>query len=183
MSLYLQTKVEESSSKQMYEDIHSLIKEITTESSKTFEAGLSFKFSPTEPSSADEGGAAGSAGNAGSAGDVASPGGGGEAASPSKNGGTEAEGPGVAGEAKGSDGGQNDMVISGSVEFDTKTEKNNIIKQLSEITTTKVSEIQVYLFYCFLGQLFLTCLHFIYYNSHLQAHKPPCAWNRLKFKN
>lgn len=171
MSLCLQTKVEESSSKEMYEDIHSLIKEITTESTNTYEVGLSFKFSPTEPSSAGASSDAGSAGDDGSAsdfvspgegGDVASPGEGGEDASPSENG--EAKGPDVAGEAEGSSGVQNsghDLGVSASAGIDTKTEKTNIIKQLSEITTTKVSEIQGYLFYCFLGQLFLTCLHFI----------------------
>ncbi|KAK9975048.1 hypothetical protein ABG768_023112 [Culter alburnus] len=145
--LNYETKVEESSSKEMYEDIHSLIKEITTESTNTYEVGLSFKFSPTEPSSAGASSDAGSAGDDGSAsdfvspgegGDVASPGEGGEDASPSENG--EAKGPDVAGEAEGSSGVQNsghDLGVSASAGIDTKTEKTNIIKQLSEITTTK----------------------------------------------
>lgn len=190
MSLYLQTKVEESSSKEMYEDIHSLIKEITRESSSSLEVGLSFKFSPTEASSA---GAGSDAGSAGEGGEVASTGEAGEAASPSEDGpgvGGDAEGPGDGGEAESpGDGGDATMPGGGqnagpgsSVGIDTKQEKINIIKQLSEMTTTKVSEIQVYSFYCFLEQLFLTHLNFIYCNSHLQAHKPPCSWNRLKFK-
>lgn len=181
MSLYLQTKVEESSSKEMYEDIHSLIKEITRESSSSVEVGLSFKFSPTEASSA---GAGSDAGSAGEGGDVANTGEAGEAASPSEDGpgvGGDAEGPGDGGEAESPGGGQNAGPGS-SAGIDTKQEKISIIKQLSEITTTKVSEIQVYSFYCFLEQLFLTHLNFIYCNSHLQAHKSPCSWNRLKFK-
>nr|AAH95719.1 Complement component 9 [Danio rerio] len=60
--LHYETRVEESSSKEMYEDIHSLIKEITRETSSTFEIGLNFKFTPTETSKNDEGGNAGSAG-------------------------------------------------------------------------------------------------------------------------
>lgn len=195
MSLYLQTKVEESSSKEIYEDIHSLIKEITRESSSSFEVGLSFKFSPTEPSSADAGsaGAGSDAGSAGEGGDVASPGEAGEAASPSEDGeavgpgvGGEAEGPGDGGDAAMPGGGQNagaGMGFSASAGIDTKKEKTNIIKELSEITETKVSEIQVYSFYCFLEQLFLNHLNFIYCKSHFQAHEPPCSWNRLKQKN
>uniref|UniRef100_A0A671QEP9 Complement component C9 n=1 Tax=Sinocyclocheilus anshuiensis TaxID=1608454 RepID=A0A671QEP9_9TELE len=53
--LNYETKVEESSSKEMYEDIHSLIKEISRESSTSFEIGLNFKFTPTEPSSSGSG--------------------------------------------------------------------------------------------------------------------------------
>jgi len=168
MSLYLQTKVEESSSKEMYEDIHSLIKEITRESSRSVEGGVTFKFTPTEPSSA---GAGSDAGSAGEGGDVASPGETGEAASPSEDG--EARGPGVGGEVEGlgdggegimPGGGQNlgpGMGLSASLGFDAKTENKNIIKQLSEITSTKVSEIQVYSLYCFLEQLYLTHFNFI----------------------
>uniref|UniRef100_A0A673IC52 Complement component C9 n=1 Tax=Sinocyclocheilus rhinocerous TaxID=307959 RepID=A0A673IC52_9TELE len=53
--LNYETKVEESSSKEMYEDIHSLINEISRESSTSFEIGLNFKFTPTEPSSSGSG--------------------------------------------------------------------------------------------------------------------------------
>ncbi|KAG1959042.1 complement component C9 [Pimephales promelas] len=151
--LNYETKVEESSSKEMYEDIHSLIKEITRESSRSVEGGVTFKFTPTEPSSA---GAGSDAGSAGEGGDVASPGETGEAASPSEDG--EARGPGVGGDAEGPGGGgeveglgdggegimpgggQNlgpGMGLSASLGFDAKTENKNIIKQLSEITSTK----------------------------------------------
>ncbi|XP_077096740.1 complement component C9 [Siphateles boraxobius] len=142
--LNYETKVEESSSKEMYEDIHSLLKDITRESSSSFEVGFSFKFSPTEPSSA---GAGSDAGSAGEGGDVASPGEAGEAASPSEDG--EAEGPGVGGHVEGpGDGGEAEgpgdggnagpgMGFSVSAGIDNKKEKTYIIKQLSEITTTK----------------------------------------------
>ncbi|XP_065123320.2 complement component C9 [Paramisgurnus dabryanus] len=55
--LNYETKVEETISREMYEDIHSLIREITTDSTTTFNMGLNFKFTPTEPSSQSEGGA------------------------------------------------------------------------------------------------------------------------------
>uniref|UniRef100_A0A672KD76 Complement component C9 n=1 Tax=Sinocyclocheilus grahami TaxID=75366 RepID=A0A672KD76_SINGR len=83
--LNYETKVEESSSKEMYEDIHSLIKEISRETSTSFEIGLNFKFTPTEPSSSGSG---------------------------------EAD-------------------SAGGVGFDTTRSTTNIIKQLSEITSTK----------------------------------------------
>ncbi|KAI2664655.1 Complement component C9 [Labeo rohita] len=151
--LNYETKVEESSSKQMYEDIHSLIKEITAESSTSFEMGLNFKFTPTEASSAGSAGDAGSAGSAGDAGsagsagdagsagsdgEVASASDGGEAAVPDEAG--AAEGPGEGGEAEGSDAGQNTspgLGFSATVGVNTKQTTTNIIKQLSEITTTK----------------------------------------------
>ncbi|KAI7813403.1 putative complement component C9-like, partial [Triplophysa rosa] len=64
--LNYETKVEETTSKEMYEDVHSLIKEITTDSSTTVDVGLSFKFSPTE-SSSKSGEATGEGGSAGAA--------------------------------------------------------------------------------------------------------------------
>ncbi|KAF4113244.1 hypothetical protein G5714_005789 [Onychostoma macrolepis] len=159
--LNYETKVEESSSKEMYEDIHSLIKEITRESSTSFEAGLNFKFTPTEPSSSDSG----EAGSAGGGGEVAGPSDGGEVASPDEGGaaegpgeggaaegpgeggaaegpgeGGEAPGPGEGGEAEVFDAGKNTspgLGFSASVGFDTKQSTTNIIKQLSEITMTK----------------------------------------------
>ncbi|KAK2912025.1 hypothetical protein QQF64_027919 [Cirrhinus molitorella] len=138
--LNYETKVEEKSSKEMYEDIHSLIKEITTESTTGYETELNFKFTPTELASA------GSAG-AGGGGEVASPADGGEAASPDVGGaaegpaeGGEPEGPVEGGEAEGSSGGQKaspDLSFSVSAGTNTKKTTTNIIKQLSEITTTK----------------------------------------------
>ncbi|XP_016387412.1 complement component C9 isoform X2 [Sinocyclocheilus rhinocerous] len=122
--LNYETKVEESSSKEMYEDIHSLINEISRESSTSFEIGLNFKFTPTEPSSSGSG--------------EADAGGGGEVAGPSEGG--EAQGPGEGGEAEVSGADQSTgpgLGFSASVGFDTKQSTTNIIKQLSEITTTK----------------------------------------------
>ncbi|XP_067294802.1 complement component C9 [Pseudorasbora parva] len=152
--LSYETKVEESSSKEMYEDIHSIIKEITTESSNSFEVGLSFKFTPTEPSGSEAGsnGKGGNDASAGEGGDVAGPAEGGDVAGPAEGGdvsglgeGGEAAGPSENGEAEGPDdgmpdGSQNpaagkDLSISGGI--DTKTERTNIIKQLLEITETK----------------------------------------------
>ncbi|KAG9281806.1 complement component C9 [Astyanax mexicanus] len=46
--LNFETLVEESSSKEMYEDTHSLIKELTEEVTSKTSLGLSFKFTPTE---------------------------------------------------------------------------------------------------------------------------------------
>lgn len=147
--------MEESSSKEMYEDIHSLIKEITRETSTSIGLGLNFKFTPTEPSSSDSGGEAGSAGGGD---EVADPSGGGEAASPNAPGG-EAPGPGEGGEAPGpgeggeapvpGDGGQAEVSgagqnispglgFSASAGVDITKSTTNMIKQLSEITTTKV---------------------------------------------
>lgn len=151
--------MEESSSKEMYEDIHSLIKEITRESSTSSEAGLNFKFTPTEPSSSDSGGEAGSAGGGG---EVAGPSDGGEVASPDEGG--EAPGPGEGGEAEVPGAGQNTspgLGFSASVGFDTKQSTTNIIKQLSEITTTKVR------FRFIACSILKNYLHFIHYNSHL----------------
>lgn len=139
----------------MYEDIHSLIKEITRESSTSFEAGLTFKFTPTEPSSSDSGGEAGSAGGGGEA---ASPDEGGAAEGPDEGG--EAPGPGEGGEAEVPGAGQN-TGFSASVGIDTKQSKTNIIKQLSEITTTKVR------FRFIACSILKSYLHFIHYNSHL----------------
>ncbi len=129
--------MEESSSKEMYEDIHSLIKEITTETSTSIGVGLNFKFTATEPSSSDSGGEAGSAGGGD---EVADPSGGGEAACPNAPGG-EAPGLGEGGEAEESGAGQNTnpgLGFSASAGVDTEKSTTNIIKQLSEITTTKV---------------------------------------------
>ncbi|XP_051949893.1 complement component C9 [Xyrauchen texanus] len=53
--LSYETKVEESSSKEVYEDIHSLIREITTETSFGVDMGLNFKITLTEHSGAGEG--------------------------------------------------------------------------------------------------------------------------------
>ncbi len=158
--------MEESSSKEMYEDIHSLIKEITRESSTSFEAGLNFKFTPTEPSSSDSGGEAGSAGGGG---EVAGPSDGGEAASPDEGGaaegpdeGGEAPGPGEGGEAEVPGAGQNTGPGLGfNVGIDTKQSTTNIIKQLSEITTTKVR------FRFIACSILKSYLQFIHYNSHL----------------
>ncbi len=119
--------MEESSSKEMYEDIHSLIKEITRETEISIGLGLNFKFTATEPSSSDSSGEAGSAG------------GGDEVADPS--GGGEAPGPGEGGEAEVSGADQitsPGLGFSASAGVDTKRSTTNIIKQLSEITTTKV---------------------------------------------
>ncbi|XP_043096464.1 complement component C9 [Puntigrus tetrazona] len=145
--LSYETKVEESSSKEMYEDVHSLIKEITTETSLSVDVGLNFKFTPTEPSSSGSGDEAGSAGGGG---EVAGPSDGGVAEGPGEGGAAEgpgdggvAEGPGDGGEALGPDVSGTDqntgagLGFSASVGFDTKTTTTNIIKQLSEITTTK----------------------------------------------
>ncbi|XP_026067423.1 complement component C9 [Carassius auratus] len=140
--LNYETKVEESSSKEMYEDIHSLIKEISRETSTSFEVGLNFKFTPTEPSSSGSG----EAGSAGGGGEVASPDGGGAAEGPGEEG--EAPGPGEEGEVPGPGEGDDTVSsadqkpgpglgFSASVGFDTKKSTTNIIKQLSEITQTK----------------------------------------------
>uniref|UniRef100_A0A8C1D9X1 Complement component 9 n=1 Tax=Cyprinus carpio carpio TaxID=630221 RepID=A0A8C1D9X1_CYPCA len=150
--LSYETKVEESSSKEMYEDIHSLIKEISRESSTSYEVGLNFKFTPTEPSSSGSG----EAGSAGGGGEVAGSSDGGEAASPDEGGAPEGPGEGGAPEGPGQDGepqgpGEGgDTEVSGASQnnspglgfsasggFDTKQSTTNIIKQLSEITVTK----------------------------------------------
>ncbi|XP_016143653.1 complement component C9 [Sinocyclocheilus grahami] len=150
--LNYETKVEESSSKEMYEDIHSLIKEISRETSTSFEIGLNFKFTPTEPSSsgsgeADSAGGGGEAASPDVGGAVEGPGDGGEAPGPGDGGeapgpgdGGEAQGPGEGGEADVSGAGQNTgpgLGFSASVGFDTTRSTTNIIKQLSEITSTK----------------------------------------------
>ncbi|XP_073697425.1 complement component C9 [Garra rufa] len=140
--LNYETKVEEKSSKEMYEDIHSLIKEITSESSTSFEMGLNFKFTPTElmsPGGKDASPADG--------GEVASPAEGGVAEGPAEGGvaegpaeGGAAEGPPEGGVAEGPGAGQNanpDLSIGGSIGVNNKISTTNIIKQLSEITTTK----------------------------------------------
>lgn len=49
-SLHYQTLVEETVSREIYEDSHSLLNEILTEMSIKVDAGLSFKFTPTEQS-------------------------------------------------------------------------------------------------------------------------------------
>ncbi|XP_066516728.1 complement component C9 [Hoplias malabaricus] len=48
--LHFETLVEESSSKEVYQDTHSLIRELTKETTSKFSLGLSFKFTPTESS-------------------------------------------------------------------------------------------------------------------------------------
>ncbi|XP_028829416.1 complement component C9 [Denticeps clupeoides] len=48
--LSYETKVEEAASKEIYEDMHSLIKEIMKETTDTINVDLSFKFTPTEES-------------------------------------------------------------------------------------------------------------------------------------
>lgn len=48
--LLFQTLVEETASKELFEDTHSLLREILTEMSVNIDAGLSFKFTPTEGS-------------------------------------------------------------------------------------------------------------------------------------
>uniref|UniRef100_A0A3B4ERR3 Complement component C9 n=2 Tax=Pundamilia nyererei TaxID=303518 RepID=A0A3B4ERR3_9CICH len=48
--LNYQTLVEETASKELFEDTHSLLREILTEMSVNIDAGLSFKFTPTEGS-------------------------------------------------------------------------------------------------------------------------------------
>lgn len=45
-----QTLVEETASKELFENTHSLLREILTEMSVNIDAGLSFKFTPTEVS-------------------------------------------------------------------------------------------------------------------------------------
>lgn len=46
--LLFQTLAEETASKELFEDTHSLLREILTEMSVNIDAGLSFKFTPTE---------------------------------------------------------------------------------------------------------------------------------------
>ncbi|XP_061763774.1 complement component C9 [Nerophis ophidion] len=48
--LYYQTLAEETVSREIYEDTHSLLREILSEMTEKMEAGLSFKFSPSEES-------------------------------------------------------------------------------------------------------------------------------------
>lgn len=48
--LLFQTLVEETASKELFEDTHSLLREILTEMTVNIDAGLSFKFTPTEVS-------------------------------------------------------------------------------------------------------------------------------------
>ncbi|XP_036418853.1 complement component C9 [Colossoma macropomum] len=48
--LHFETKVEESSSKEIYQDTHSLIRELSKETTYQSTLGLSFKFTPTESS-------------------------------------------------------------------------------------------------------------------------------------
>lgn len=48
--LSCQTLVEETVSKEIYEDTHSLLREMLKEMSSDFDIGFSFKFSPTEAS-------------------------------------------------------------------------------------------------------------------------------------
>lgn len=48
-----QTLVEEESSREIYEDSHSLLREMLKEMSVKVDAGLSFKFKPTEASMAN----------------------------------------------------------------------------------------------------------------------------------
>lgn len=48
--LLFQTLVEETASKELFEDTHSLLREILTEMTVNIDAGLSFKFTPTEGS-------------------------------------------------------------------------------------------------------------------------------------
>lgn len=50
LCLLLQTKVEETVSREVYEDTHSILKEILTDKTSKVDAGLSFKFKPTEGS-------------------------------------------------------------------------------------------------------------------------------------
>ncbi|XP_056602429.1 complement component C9 [Triplophysa dalaica] len=49
--LNYETKVEETTSKEMYEDVHSLIKELNSETTISVDLGLSLKYTPTESSS------------------------------------------------------------------------------------------------------------------------------------
>lgn len=181
--------MEESSSKEMYEDIHSLIKEISRESSTSYEVGLNFKFTPTEPSSSGSG----EAGSAGGGGEVAGSSDGGEAASPDEGGAPEGPGEGGAPEGPGQDGepqgpGEGgDTEVSGASQnnspglgfsasggFDTKQSTTNIIKQLSEITVTKVR------FRFIACSLLKSYLHFVHYNSHIRLmshHVHRTGWN------
>lgn len=53
MNVSFQTLVEETTSREIYEDSHSLLKEMLQEMSIKVDAGLSFKFKPTEPSLSD----------------------------------------------------------------------------------------------------------------------------------
>ncbi|XP_034402581.1 complement component C9 [Cyclopterus lumpus] len=51
--LNYETKVEETASREIYEDTHSLLKELLTEMSVKVDTGLSFKFTASEPSMAE----------------------------------------------------------------------------------------------------------------------------------
>ncbi|XP_054469153.1 complement component C9 isoform X2 [Anoplopoma fimbria] len=56
-----QTKVEETASREIYENTHTLLRELLTEMSVKVDAGLSFKFSTSEPSMSESSAAGGSA--------------------------------------------------------------------------------------------------------------------------
>nr|XP_055055488.1 complement component C9 isoform X1 [Misgurnus anguillicaudatus] len=137
--LNYETKVEETISREMYEDIHSLIKEITSDSTTTFDVGLNFKFTPTEPSSQPAG--SGDAANGGADAAAASPDVGADAAGANGGGGADdAASPDGGADAVGSNGGANApstslTELSGGINYNN--ERRNMIKQISEITETK----------------------------------------------
>lgn len=114
--------MEETTSKEMYEDVHSLIKELNSETTISVDLGLSLKITPTESSS-----------NSGESNDGAT----GQATGVAT--GNATAGSGMAG-AAGS--GSN---LEGSVGIDFGYERKNMIKQISEYTETKVSKIFILL--------------------------------------
>ncbi|KAL7838366.1 hypothetical protein AOLI_G00267700 [Acnodon oligacanthus] len=92
--LHFETKVEESSSKEIYQDTHSLIRELSKDTTYQSSFGLSFKFTPTETKSESP---------------------------------TESE----------SGSSTKKTSVGGSIGIDTESEKANMIKTITEYSSTK----------------------------------------------
>ncbi|KAL6463572.1 hypothetical protein MHYP_G00279630 [Metynnis hypsauchen] len=106
--LHFETKVEESSSKEIYQDTHSLIRELSKETTYQSSFGLSFKFTPTESLS--------------------------ETATKSE---TDTESQSEPATDSQSGASTKKTSVGGSIGIDTETEKANMVKTITEYSNTK----------------------------------------------
>uniref|UniRef100_A0A3B4D296 Complement component C9 n=1 Tax=Pygocentrus nattereri TaxID=42514 RepID=A0A3B4D296_PYGNA len=124
--LHFETKVEESSSKEIYQDTHSLIRELSKDTTYQLSFGLSFKFTPTESQSESATGSQ----------------------SASATGSQSASATGCQSEsATGCQSGpaKKKISVGGSFGIDTESEKGNMVKTITEYSNTKHDTICVLL--------------------------------------